>query len=97
MSDKKKWEPKYSNKVETSEFKTDYGTHHMLHLPLNVNEDTGFGKMKGYGISQLRAILKNLMAIRKHVEMYPEEGMTQVKCDDHVGKEWSKEKTDDNG
>lgn len=91
MSDgKKKWEPKYGTKPEYSDFKTDYGTHHMIHIPLNVNEDTGFGKMKGYGLSQLRALMKpeNLMAIREHMAQYPEEGMTQVKCDDHVGKEW---------
>lgn len=90
MSEKKKWEPKYSNKVEKSEFKTDYKTHHMIHIALNVNEDTGYGKMKGYGLSQIRAILKpeNLMAMRAHADEYPEEGITQVKVDDHVGKEW---------
>jgi len=90
MAEKKPWEPKYSNKIEYSDFKTDYGTHHMLHIPLNVNPDTGFGKMKGYGLSQLRALMKpeNLIAIRKHMEEYPEEGTTQVKVDDHVGKEW---------
>lgn len=87
---KKDWKPKYSNKVEYSDFPTDYGTHHMIHLPLNVNEETGYGKMKGYGISQLRALTKpeNLMAIREHIKNYPEEGLTQVKADAHVGNEW---------
>ncbi len=86
----KKWEPKFSTKIEYSDFKTNYGTHHMLHIPLNVNEDTGFGKMKGYGLSQLRALMKpeNLMAIREHMAKYPEEGVVQIKVDDHVGKEW---------
>jgi hypothetical protein len=87
---KKDWQPKYSNKVQYSEFKTDFGTHHMMHIPLNVNEDTGYGKMKGYGLSQLRALMKpeNLIAIRAHMERYPEEGVVQIKVDDHVGKEF---------
>jgi hypothetical protein len=90
---RKEYQPKYSNKVEYSDFKTDFGTHHMLHIPLNVNEDTGYGKIKGYGLSQLRALMKpeNLIAIRAHMEKYPVEGTVQIKVDDHVGKEWDKD------
>jgi hypothetical protein len=87
---KGEWKPKYSKEIEYSEFKTDYGTHHMMHIPLNVNDETGFGKLKGYGLSQLRALTKpeTLMAIRKHMAEYPEEGVVQIKADEHEGKEW---------
>lgn len=87
---KGEWKPKYSNKIEYSDFKTDYGTHHMMHIPLNVNEQTGMGKLKGYGASQLRALTKpeTLMAIRKHLAEYPEEGVVQIKDDEHDGKVW---------
>lgn len=97
MSENKKWEPKYSTKVEHSEFKTDYGTHHMLHFPCNVNEDTGFGKVFGLGLSKIRALLRpeSQMAMRAQAAKYPEEGKTQIKVDDHVGKEWKG--NDDNG
>ena len=88
QSGKKEWKPKYSDKPETSVFKTEYGDHHMLHLPLNQNEDTGFGKMKGYGLAQLRAIAKHIMVIREHIEQYPDEGTKQIAVDEHVGKEW---------
>jgi hypothetical protein len=90
MSQKKEYKPKYSTKVETSDFKTDFGTHHMLHFPCNINEDTGFGKVFGMGLSKIRALLRpeSIIAMRAHAEKYPEEGLTQIKADDHVGNEW---------
>jgi hypothetical protein len=90
-SGKKEYKPKYSNKIEYSEFKTDYGTHHMIHFPINVNEDTGYGKMFGLGAGKLRAIIGTPQAIieaKAHLEKYPDEGVTQIKVDDHVGNEW---------
>jgi hypothetical protein len=91
MGQGKEYKPKYSNKIEYSDFKTDYGTHHMMAFPCNINEKTGYGKVFSLGASKLHAIVdspKTIMAIKAHLEQYPEEGMTQIKDDDHVGNEW---------
>jgi hypothetical protein len=98
MSEGKKWEPKYSQSIEYSDFSTDYGTHHIMHFPTNINEDTGFGKMFGLGAGKLRAIMKDPVAVREFLAKYPEEGTVQCKLEDHVGKEWKrKDNPDDNG
>lgn len=92
MSDKSKWEPKYATEVKYSDFSTDFGTHHMMHFPVNINKETGYGKMFGLGAGKLRAIADNIMAVRAHLEQYPEEGMHEIKVDEHVGKEWKGKK-----
>jgi hypothetical protein len=90
---KKDYKPKFSNKIEYSDFSTDYGTHHIMHFPINVNEDTGYGKMFGLGAGKLRALVgtpQAVMAIKAFLELHPEEGTAQIKVDDHVGNEWDK-------
>ncbi len=86
---KKQYRPKvkYIDKVEYFKFKD---VHSMIQIPQKVNPDTGFGEAFTFGVPKAKAILKNMIAIRKFVQEHEDELRT-IKDDAHLKQEEASE------
>ena len=60
---------KYINEVEYFTFKE----HSMIQIPQKKNIVSGYGESFSFGIPKAKAILENIIAIRKFVNEHPDE------------------------